>query len=228
MEAKSQPSSFKAVLFDLDGTLLDTAYDIMDACNYTLTKYGFNPVAESILRTKVTAGMREMLKLGIPQNLWSQVDIEGAMRNDFATYYTDHICNRTREFSGVETLFDKLQDKGIKTAVITNKYEKMAQKVLSRFSFSSKLSLILGCDSTTHSKPHPEPLLTALHKIDVNPKESLYVGDHLNDILAANNAGCKSCAALWGYGQNECGSASSWNSDYQADNIEDLSKLIFN
>ena len=228
MAEASNKLPFQAILFDLDGTLLDTAYDIMDACNHTLIKFGFNPVAEDILRTKVTAGMREMLKLGIPEHLRSSVDIEGAMRNEFAAYYTSHICDRTQEFNGVDSLFEKLQQNGIKTAVITNKYEKMAHKVLSSFTFSNKLSLVLGCDSTKHSKPHPEPLLKALEKIQTPPSQSLYVGDHLNDILAAKNAGCKSCAALWGYGQNECGDASTWNSDYKADNIEDLSKLIFN
>ena len=96
MAEASNKLPFQAILFDLDGTLLDTAYDIMDACNHTLIKFGFNPVAENILRTKVTAGMREMLKLGIPEHLRSSVDIEGAMRNEFAAYYTSHICDRTQ------------------------------------------------------------------------------------------------------------------------------------
>ena len=103
----------------------------------------------------------------------------------------------------------------------------MAVKVLSKFTFSQKFELILGCDSLTHSKPHPEPILKACSLLDVSPNESLYVGDHLNDILAANAAQCDSVIALWGYGMKECPDINTWNAKFRAKDVTELQRLIF-
>ena len=218
---------YKAVLFDLDGTLLDTALDIMNACNHTLEKYGYKALDEKLLKTKVTAGMREMLKLGVPKEDHENSGIETYMRDEFASFYKEHICDRTKAFEGIPKLIDDLTKNRIKTAVITNKYNDMATKVLSKFPFSKDFSLVLGCDSLTHSKPHPEPILKALELLKVSPKDALYVGDHLNDIKAANAASCDSAAVLWGYGTNECIDVNLWNATYCVKDVKELKKLIF-
>lgn len=220
-------TKYKAILFDLDGTLLDTAPDLIQACNYTLDKFGYQKLDEKIIRTKVTAGMREMLKLGVPEDKWERAHIDTDMRECFANYYTEHICDKTREFDGMAQLIDKLHINGIKSAVITNKYYAMAKKVLSKFEFSQNFELILGCDSLTHSKPHPEPILRALELLKIEPKGALYVGDHQNDIKAANAAMTDSVAVLWGYGQNECPDVDTWGATYKAERIEQLNKIIF-
>ena len=100
MSYKQTDMKYKAVLFDLDGTLLDTARDIMQACNYTLEKFGFSKLDESILRTKITAGMREMMKLSVPKDKWDSAGVETVMRDCFANYYTEHINDRTVPFDG--------------------------------------------------------------------------------------------------------------------------------
>ena len=164
---------YKAVIFDLDGTLLDTAKDIMAACNYTLKKYGYAPLDEALLRTKVTAGMREMLKLGVKKELWETSGIETFMRDCFANYYKEHIADTTIPFNGIENLIKTLHSHGIKTAVVTNKYKDMADKVLSKFEFCKNFELVLGCDSLTHSKPHPEPILTAMQKLQVKENKGV-------------------------------------------------------
>lgn len=216
----------KAVLFDLDGTLLDTAPDLVAACNQTLEHFGFKAVEESLVLTKVTSGMREMMKLGVPQSQWESADIEGTMRSYFAQYYLDHICDKTEPFPGMLQLLDDLHASHIKLAVITNKYENMALKLLSKFDFSQNLELILGCDSLTHSKPHPEPILKALEHLHIAPFEALYVGDHLNDIKAANCAKTFSAAALWGYGGNECGAPDTWHAKYLLADPHALRQLV--
>lgn len=218
---------YKAVLFDVDGTLLDTAPDIITACNHTLEKYGYRKVDEKILRTKVTAGMRQMLKLGVPEEKQKSSGIETYMRDEFASYYKDNICLHTRAFSGIPELIEALSENSIKSAVITNKYYDMAKKVLSKFPFADNFSLILGCDSLTHSKPHPEPILKALKLLNVEPSEALYVGDHLNDIKAAAAAECDSAAVLWGYGTGECIDVKLWNATYCVKDVNELKKLIF-
>lgn len=218
---------YKAVLFDLDGTLLDTARDIMQACNYTLKKFGFSTLDESLLRTKITAGMREMMKLSVPKDKWESAGVETVMRDCFANYYTEHINDMTVPFDGINELMNKLEQNGIKTAVITNKYEAMAKKLLSKYEFSKNLSLILGCDSLTHSKPHPEPIIKTLEKMGINSKEAIYIGDHKNDITASNAAKTDSIAALWGYGTKECDDVSNWGATYIANNVNELFSIIF-
>ena len=204
-------TKYKAILFDLDGTLLDTAPDLIVACNYTLDRFGYRKLDEKIIRTKVTAGMREMMKLGVPEKEWDSA----------------HICDRTTEFPGIGELIQTLHKSGIKTAVITNKYYAMAKKVLSKFEFSKNFELILGCDSLTHSKPHPEPILKALEILEIKSEDALYVGDHLNDIRAAIAAKTDSVAVLWGYGQNECADIDSWGATYKAQDVEHLKSIIF-
>lgn len=217
--------NLKAVLFDLDGTLLDTAPDLISACNHTLEHFGFKAVDESIIRTKVTAGMREMMKLGVPPEQWQSADIEGKMRAFFAQYYLDHICDYTEPFEGMLELLDDMHNKGIMLAVITNKYENMALKLLGKFSFSKNLQVILGCDSVINAKPHPEPILKTLERLKVAPYEALYVGDHLNDIKSANQAKTYSAAALWGYGDKECGDPSTWHAKYLLKDVSQLREL---
>ncbi|MBQ8024473.1 MAG: HAD-IA family hydrolase [Succinivibrio sp.] len=218
---------YEAVLFDLDGTLLDTALDIMNACNHTLVKYGYKALDEKLLRTKVTAGMREMLKLGVPKEKHESSGIETYMRDEFASFYKEHICDCTKAFLGIPELIKELSQNHIKTAVITNKYYDMATKVLAKFPFAKDFSLVLGCDSLTHSKPHPEPILKALELLKVEADAALYVGDHLNDIKAANAAHCDSVAVLWGYGTNECIDVKLWNATYCVKDVNELKKLIF-
>lgn len=218
---------YKAVLFDLDGTLLDTAKDIMAACNYTLTKYGYAPVDEQVLRKKVTAGMREMLKLGIEKDKWEEAGVETFLRDCFADYYTNHICDKTTPFDGITELLKTLHENNIVCGVITNKYYKMAKKLLSHYEFYDSLKIILGCDSVAKPKPFPDPILTALKELNIKPEEALYVGDHINDIKSANAANVDSAIAMWGYGMNECIDCNLWGATYKVYNSGDLSKLIF-
>lgn len=212
----------QAVIFDLDGTLLDTAPDIIGACNATLEHYGFAPMPMELGLSKVTAGMRTLLRLGIPEEQQAQLDIDGEMRDYFAQYYLDHICERTQPFAGILELINDLHQAGIKLAVVTNKYENMTHKLLKNFAFYPNLQVILGCDSIVHSKPHPEPILKTIEALQVEPFDTLYVGDHLNDIKSANQAKTRSAIALWGYGVKECGNPESWHANFMLSTVKDL------
>lgn len=222
MLAKSKNLPFETVLFDLDGTLLDTAPDLISACQHTLRQFNFKAPEAEVILTRVTSGMREMLKLGVPQEQWASAGIETVMREAFAAYYLSHICVHTTPFPGISDLVLRLHEAGIKTAVVTNKYEKMARQLFENFEFARYFTVILGCDSLTHAKPHPEPLLKAMELMAAEPQRTLYVGDHLNDIKAARAAGCPSCVALWGYGGQECGDPESWQAEYAAKTPPDL------
>ncbi len=217
---------FAAVLFDLDGTLLHTAPDLINACQATLQHFGYPEAPRENIARCVTSGMRVMLRASIAPAAQDAALIEGPMRDYFAQYYTEHICTDTRPFPGMNELLLRLKADGIKCAVVTNKYHNMAVKLLQHFPLYPALSLILGCDSCTHAKPHPEPLLTACRTLGVQPVEALYVGDHLNDMEAARRAGCPSCCALWGYGAVECGDPSGWQSTFAAADCAELERII--
>lgn len=206
---------FKAVLFDLDGTLLDTGLDLCASCNKTLEHFGFKSIENSLIMTKVTSGMREMLKLGTPKSMHDSELLNVTMRQFFADYYLDHIADYTAPFPSMQEVIEKLFLHDIKIAIITNKYENMALKVTKKFPFLDKVSFILGCDSCSKSKPDPEPLLIAMQRLSAHKNETLYIGDHLNDIMAANRAQCKSAVALWGYGLKECADVATWNATYK-------------
>ncbi len=218
--------SLKAILFDLDGTLLDTAPDLVEACNQTLVHFGLQKIDPNLIKTKVTSGMRAMLSLGIAPDKIKDFDVEGKMRAYFANYYLKHIADLTKPFPSILDFCKKASLQGIKLAVITSKYENMALKVIDKFSFKDDFSLILGCDSTPFSKPDPRPILIALEKLGVNACDAIYIGDHLNDIKAANSAQVTSVAALWGYGENECGSAQTWGAKYCLKSPQELFSFL--
>lgn len=216
----------KALLWDLDGTLMDTAPDLISACNHTLTSFGLKALNPGLIRTRVTSGMRAMLSLGVPESERSGYDIEGQMRKTFAEYYTAHINIFTKPFEGIVELCDAAKASGLPMAVITSKYEAMALKLFENYPFTADFKVLLGCDSLPWSKPDPRPLWEALKRLEVSPEDALYVGDHLNDIRAARNAGVRSAAALWGYGQSECGPAENWGADLLVESPGALCRLL--
>ncbi len=216
----------KVILFDLDGTLLDTAKDLCKACNATLQHFGLEPISESLIKTQVTSGMRAMLSLGIPEKSFDKYDIDGKMRSYFAKYYQEHIVDFTQPFEGILELCSKAALHDIKMAVITSKYETMAKKVIAAFPFKDDFKIILGCDSLPYSKPDPRPILFTLGKLGVSAGDAVFVGDHPIDIKAAKAALVTSAAALWGYGKKEYEDVSTWNADYLVNTPFELIKLL--
>ncbi|MGN1280509.1 MAG: HAD family hydrolase [Succinivibrio sp.] len=218
---------YKAVLFDLDGTILNTAPGIMKACNHTLTKFGFAPVDESVIKSCLTAGMSCMLKLGVPENQWDSAGVDTVMKEEFASFYTDHMSEDTCQYDGIGEFIQRLSDNGIRTAVVTNKRQKMSEKILKDFFFSKHFEFIVSTCETARAKPYPDGILKALDLLDISAQDTLYIGDHINDIKAAKAAGCDSAAASWGYGEFECGSCSLWGADFIAHSVSELSSIIF-
>lgn len=194
----------KAVLFDLDGTLIDTSPDLINACVYTLKKYHVKNIDIHKIKSVLTSGMRAMMLSCMNEKEQYNLDVQGEMRETFADYYINHINVASQPFAGIETLLSYLLAHNIKIGVITNKYEQMAQKLLKSYSFYQDLTLIIGGDTLPKAKPDPLPLIVATEKLKLQPNEIIYLGDHSNDILCANRAGCISALASWGYGDLEC------------------------
>jgi len=191
----------RAVLFDLDGTLLDSAPDLAAAANRVRAARRLPALALACYRAHAGAGARGMLAaaLGItPQ------DAEfPALRDEFLQYYQQHLTEYTRAFDGVAQLIGQLHAARLPWGIVTNKYARFTEPLLRHMAqcmpaLASAQTLVSG-DTTAHAKPHPAPLLEAARRMHVAAPDCVYVGDDARDIAAGKAAGMRTVAACYGY-----------------------------
>ena len=184
------------VLFDLDGTLVDSAPDLAQAANRVLADHGRAPVAYERLRQVVSKGGRAMLAVSFP-------DFTEAQREPllpvFLRYYGEALAVHSTLFDGVEALLAALDARGLRWGIVTNKPEYLAVDVVAGFGWSTRCTVLYGGDTLPRRKPDPDQLLAACADLGLAPGEALYVGDDLRDVQAAKAAGMPCVAALWGY-----------------------------
>jgi phosphoglycolate phosphatase len=214
---------YEAILFDLDGTLLDTALDLADATNYVLKKHNVAPISDAQAKKYASDGMRALLKSGIDEEKWDQYDFE-EMRLEFLEYYNTHINVRTVFFKDMDKLLNALNQNNIKVGIVTSKPDHLANLLLRKFKEFNFISEIVGCDLLTKSKPDPEPLLYTCNKLNVDPKKCVYIGDHIRDIEAGKNANMDTILAKWGYIKEE--DLHSFKATYIAEDVAHLAKII--
>jgi 2-phosphoglycolate phosphatase len=199
-----------AVLFDLDGTLADTAGDLGGALNQLRVARGLDPLPLDMLRPYASAGARGLIGVGL--NVHPGDPEFDALRKGFLAAYTKCLADTTVLFDGVAELLYELTTRGLRWGVVTNKPHRFTLPVMDGLGLREEAAVIISGDSTAHAKPHPLPLLTACEEMGVAPASVLYVGDDLRDIQAAQAAGMPSAAAAWGYiGHN--GKVESWGAD---------------
>jgi len=187
----------KAVLFDLDGTLADTAPDLGYALNVQRRLHNLPPLSDAAIRPQASHGAKGLLKLGF--NLTPQDASFNAMREEYLKLYETHICLHTRLFSGMPELLSQLEQRGIAWGVVTNKPARFTAPLLDRLHLTERAVCIISGDTTANAKPHPEPLLTAAMEAGVTPAQCLYVGDAERDVEAALAAGMTVVIANYGY-----------------------------
>jgi len=193
----SAAPAISAVLFDLDGTLLDTAPDLARAVNRQRVERGLEPVALERLRPAVSQGARGMLRVAF--DLLPGQDGYDAMREEFLAYYLADLCVETRLFPGMDTVLSTLETRGIAWGIVTNKLHRFTMPLLERMDLLQRPACIVSGDTTARPKPHPDPLLEASRRIEIPPGRCLYVGDDERDIQAAHAAEMVPVVALWGY-----------------------------
>jgi N-acetyl-D-muramate 6-phosphate phosphatase len=189
------------VLFDLDGTLLDTAPDLAAALNATLLSQHNKPLPLTIIRPVISEGVAGLLKLGF--NITNENVAFPNLYKQLIAYYSQYICEYTQLFPDVDTLIHYLQKNHLPWGIVTNKTMALATKLIDHFPLLKKATCIIAGDTLEYSKPHPKPLLHACECIQCIPKNCLYVGDAKQDIKAANAAGMPSAVALYGYIGNQ-------------------------
>jgi len=195
--ALSGRTPITAVLFDLDGTLADTAGDLGGALNHLRVQRGLAPLPLDVLRPHASAGARGLIGVGLDIHP-GHAEYE-TLRLAFLDAYTRCLNDTTALFDGVAELLDQLEAAGLAWGVVTNKPHRFTMPVMQGLGLDKRAGVIISGDSTAHAKPHPLPLLTACEHIKALPAATLYVGDDLRDIQAAQAAHMPSAAAAWGY-----------------------------
>ena len=211
----------KAILFDLDGTLADTAPDLAAAVNVMRTSRQLDTVPYPALRPHASAGARGLLKAGF--QIESHDESYEAMRIEFIDQYARSSATLSQLFSGVAELLTFLEQLNITWGIVTNKAAHLTDPLIPLMQLQSAACVISG-DTTAHTKPHPEPLFEASRRINIAPKDCWYVGDDLRDIEAGQAAGMTTIAAAWGY----CGAVEprQWNADAILDSPLELLEIV--
>lgn len=221
MTTMPTPRQPRAILFDLDGTLADTAPDLAAALNCLRLQRGMEAAPLALLRPHASAGARGLIGAGLgktPQD----GDYEG-LRIAFLAHYESAIAIHTTLFDGVTHLLQQLQAQGLRWGIVTNKAARLTDQLVPQIGLQDAGCVISG-DTTPHAKPHPAPLLEAAQRLALAAQDCWYVGDDLRDIQAARAANMTSVAAAWGY----CGeqAPSGWNADYILNHPLELLKIL--
>jgi len=187
----------QAVLFDLDGTLADTAPDLGHALNLQRERHGLPPLPQEIIRPYASHGTVGLFDIGF--GLTPQDARFAPMREEYLALYTANLCLHTTLFPGMAELLAALEARNISWGVVTNKPARFTNPLLELLGLSKRAASIISGDTCSHPKPHPEPLLCAAREIGVAPQSCLYIGDAERDIEAARAAGKSALIADYGY-----------------------------
>lgn len=189
--------TIKAVLFDFDGTIADTAPDLGRALNRQRIARDKPPLSIDLIRTVASAGARGLLGLGF--DLKPEDPDYQAMCEEFLAFYTEQLCEDSCLFPGISELLQLLDDRDIPWGIVTNKPSRFTLPLARFFGLYDRAACIVSGDDTPYSKPHPEPLLVACRQIDAEPAQCVYLGDDIRDVQASLAAGVKPVVARYGY-----------------------------
>lgn len=219
----NNPMNIKAVLFDLDGTLLDTARDLGGAANRLLARDNQPLLSDDVIYQTASQGSLALIKAGYGVELTTEHYTR--LRREFLENYTAHINEHTALFDGVNHLLDTLDKHNIVWGIVTNKPTLYTTQLLAHYPRLSNCAIVICGDTLDVAKPSPAPLLLAAQKINVSPAQIMYVGDARTDIEASKAANMKSVAANYGYiPAND--PAQTWNSDHIIDRSSDLCHIL--
>ena len=211
------------MLFDLDGTLVDTAPDLVNALNAVLHQEGLTPYPLEQLRPTVSHGTVAMLN-HVFGNYQPEIDFK-RRQQVFLDYYLANICAQSRVFSGMELLLKTLQAQKIPWGVVTNKPHYLTLPLMTGLGLVDQAASIVSGDTLSVAKPHPEPLLLAAQQCGVNPAACLYIGDAQRDIIAGQSAGMRTVLAQYGY-LSAADDVDSWQADFRIQTPLELLRFL--
>ena len=185
------------LLFDLDGTLIDSLDDLTAAVNHMRSAFSHPPLAADTVRTMVGRGARNLIRQALPEpGIASQEKALGL----FLDYNRQHIADHSRPYPGITELLETLTDCGCRLAVISNKNEDLSRTILEALGIAGHFTLVCGGDTFSEMKPSPLPLLRVIERLGTAPGQGSMIGDSINDIQAGKRAGIATVGCQWGYG----------------------------
>jgi phosphoglycolate phosphatase len=213
----------RAVLFDLDGTLIDSAPDLAGAGNDMREARGLAPHPVAYLRPMVGSGARGMVGRAFGVGPGDEAFAE--LRDEFLLRYEARMTRETRVFPHVQPVLDRLNANAVPWGIVTNKATRFSDPLVRALGLLPPAATLVCGDTTPHAKPHPAPLLEAARRLGVQAAECVYVGDDLRDVQAGRAAGMTTVAAAWGYlGDGE--SIEHWGADHLVRTGDELLKLL--
>lgn len=221
---KNAVSPYQGVFFDLDGTLADTAPDLVAATNQLLVARNLTPKPYEFLRPYASAGARGLLEgaFGITPDHPDFL----SLRDEFFANYENALLVHSTLFDGMDHLLEQMEKANIPWGIVTNKSERFTNPLTDLMGLRQRAVSTVSGDTTPHAKPHPEPILHAARIANIDPTKSIYVGDDIRDVIAGKAAGMLTVAAAYGY----CGCKEppeAWGADYIINNPLDLLQIIF-
>ncbi|MBR6530083.1 MAG: HAD-IA family hydrolase [Clostridia bacterium] len=198
----------KAVLFDLDGTLLDTLQDLQDSVNVTMEKYAYPTHDYATIRSFVGNGVKKLVERAMPaEEVGEKFD---AVYADFKAYYEVHMEDKTAPYAGICEMLAKLKADGFALAVVSNKFDSGVKALVKRF-FGEWIDVAIGESATVRAKPAPDAPFAAMKELGITADEAVYVGDSDVDIVTARAAGIEDISVCWGFKDRdfleECGAS---------------------
>ena len=217
-------SPYAGIFFDLDGTLADTAPDLVAAMNKLLLARNLEPKPYALLRPHASAGARGLLEGAFGINPDHPDFI--TLRDEFYGNYEKALLVESKLFDGIDHLLNQMDEARLPWGIITNKSERFTHPLADLMGLRQRAVSTVSGDTTPYSKPHPEPILHAARSSNVDPTKSIYVGDDIRDVVAGKAAGMKTVAAAYGY----CGCKEppeAWGADYVVNHPSELLQIIF-
>ena len=216
-------SNLEAVLFDLDGTLLDTAPDFVIAVNKQRELHQLEPLAFETIRSTVSHGARALVSLSF--GVTEEEAGFDELRLQLLQLYSEHLNVETKPFEGIDELLNWLDYKQLPWGIVTNNPRKYAEPLIAGIGLGERCHALVCPDDVSQTKPHPEPLFLACNQIDCEPSNAIYLGDHVRDIEAGRGAGMKTIATNYGY--IEAGeSTRDWQADFYVDHASEILELL--
>ena len=220
---KALSSVPSTVLFDLDGTLIDTAPDFIRCLNELRQSHGLPPLPAPHIRRSVSNGARAMIRVGFGLEPDHPDYLE--KHTAFLDLYEAGVAVETTLFEGMDDILKTLEARRIPWGIVTNKPVRFAAPLVEALGLASRCAVVICPDHVTHRKPHPEALLLACQEMGAEPGAAIYVGDHERDIEAGRNAGMTTIAVRYGYIEQP-ETVDLWQADLIADTVSDLAKLL--
>jgi phosphoglycolate phosphatase len=213
----------RAVLFDMDGTLLDTAPDFIAICQAMLAERGFPAVADKLIRDEISGGAKAMVSAAFAMSP-SEPEFE-PLRLEFLERYQKDCAVHSKLFEGMAELLADIENANLIWGVVTNKPVRFAQPIMEQLGLAERSAVLICPDHVTKSKPDPEPLILACKMLDLDPASVLFVGDDLRDIESGRDAGTKTAAVRYGY-IHPHDNPNHWGADVVVDHPSELRKVL--